>query len=995
MDEQQSMTSPQASSESWDNPFLEKIQTFQDENGCAPTADDLWHIYCALTEKERLRLFKRMFFLRHGETVANEQNYFAGRHETNLSELGFEQARKGGKNMALRNLVFDEVHISPLMRTYETAITILEQLKQKNVRVYVSDQIVERDFGFYSHFNKNLMCKAAGYKAYEESLHSITGFPPGGETFMEMYRRTLNYFRESLLPRVAEGKIVLVVCHKYIVEMFGMILAGKDVDKYHDMRLPNAHAMSGTELRAFAMADSKMQKELADRTIFFGPLLFFLATIAGAGLKLLLPEVQIPKIALLLSLGGLLAISSFFVMLSIHTGIVLSTVKAPGDIFSKKYIPWFLRVGLVMAAVFILDDKTRECIWLLVAMPPALTAPVLSILWGGNLYMAIRVTVLLSCLLPLVMPILFIGIGFTNLGVLIPFVLTLVFSIFLPTGLAQRYRAQNPIRAGKTLTRWKWLSVVAVALICFLGTFYFTPATLLSMSYDRLFAFEKQGLAVLGVFVLMKGFAFYNLLYTKGEAPDRTDLYITQSTPNIFLWLSIISMLPDAGLLGFWGCLCFTLSILFDEWYFVHTFRINLQQELCRQAENFWQYKRYRRREPRLATIAPGIEEEKTTDADDDPFAAATATPAATVMTDRLPAAPPPEEVLMGIPQTKSPWVRMLTIGGGLAVVFMAVYFALQPTPPPPPPAAQQQATASSVPQPSPTPQKVDQGVSSPRKPAISEAPLPPPVAAEPAPPQQVALENAAPTPVPVEQPVENIPAAAASPQLPDATSVPVGPDVQSPQNQEAETQGPTANETSPPPAIATEIAAPQVVIENASANPVPAVQPKEPPSTVGSQQQTAPTPQPVVIEEPSPPVAVAAPEISSPPAPPVAVVPAQIPVEDEIKAFLSSWSAAWEKAAGQSGDVTAYLDHYSDSFNVGKFDKAGWQRDKTPKLKNSEWVKIGIDSIKVQDLDPGKTIEVRFAQTFQSPRLRDNSKKILVVRKETTGWRIVSEKTE
>jgi probable phosphoglycerate mutase len=68
----------------------------------------------------------RISLVRHGQTDWNRDRRIQGRSDIPLNETGREQARATGR--ALRGRRFDGVYASPLMRAYETAAIIADEL---------------------------------------------------------------------------------------------------------------------------------------------------------------------------------------------------------------------------------------------------------------------------------------------------------------------------------------------------------------------------------------------------------------------------------------------------------------------------------------------------------------------------------------------------------------------------------------------------------------------------------------------------------------------------------------------------------------------------------------------------------------------------------------------------------------------------------------------------------------------------------------------------
>ena len=512
-----------------------------------------------------------MYFLRHGETIANEQNYLSGVIDVPLSDLGRVQAKEAGAIILKKALRFDEVHTSNLARTKATALIALRQAEQQNIPFIEAPEIAERDFGIFAGLNKNLLKKSSGYRAYEKKLHSPLEFPESGETFEEMYERVHKYYFEVLLPRTKSGKSILVVCHKYIIEMFALIFSGIKVEDYFDFRLPNAKPMSEKELVGYVRAESKLFKEFSDRVTYHAPCIMIAAAILGIMVKTAI-GLPLNSLAFLIITSVLLGISTFFVALGLNTNCIRKSFK-----LKKSFlVPWYFKFALAGGLFLLFKDHIMSSLIILLLMPPALTAPAFSLLWGGSLYLAIEITFLISFLAALCIVGLLFFSDISFYTSLLPFLTILVFSMLVPAYIAQSIRIRKPVESGKFTEHWKWLGVFSIILFSFFSTYRFTPtnlfALLLPESGDSTL-FLTQGLTVFSVFMLIKAFAYSASKSTNKKAPYATDIYITHSTPNIFLWITCISLQADVLYIAFWACIVFFLGILMDEIFFVNKFR--------------------------------------------------------------------------------------------------------------------------------------------------------------------------------------------------------------------------------------------------------------------------------------------------------------------------------------------------------------------------------------------------------------------------------------
>src|SRR5215469_5013640 len=163
-----------------------------------------------------------LYFIRHGESEANERNQFAGRQDSPLTRLGVEQAKQAGRAIARKGLVFDEMHVSPLQRARFTAQQIAEVSGNTAATLHVSDALLERHFGLLQGRNKSLWKKVLGYRHYDEMLHSPHGIPPDGEAWQELYHRVRAYYEQVLLPASQSGRTILVVLRSTLAfSLFG------------------------------------------------------------------------------------------------------------------------------------------------------------------------------------------------------------------------------------------------------------------------------------------------------------------------------------------------------------------------------------------------------------------------------------------------------------------------------------------------------------------------------------------------------------------------------------------------------------------------------------------------------------------------------------------------------------------------------------------------------------------------------------------------------
>src|SRR4051812_814315 len=96
----------------------------------------------------------RLVLLRHGESEWNRENLFTGWWDADLTDLGEEQARVGGRLMADKGIHPDVVHTSLQTRAIRTAELALWTLGRSWIPVVRDWRLNERHYGDLTGRNK-------------------------------------------------------------------------------------------------------------------------------------------------------------------------------------------------------------------------------------------------------------------------------------------------------------------------------------------------------------------------------------------------------------------------------------------------------------------------------------------------------------------------------------------------------------------------------------------------------------------------------------------------------------------------------------------------------------------------------------------------------------------------------------------------------------------------------------------------------------------------
>ena len=154
-----------------------------------------------------------LVLVRHGQSEWNKKNLFTGWKDPELTNKGIEEAIKAGKNLKTKNIKFDIMFTSDLLRAQETGRLILEHMDQSDIQVIKNQCLNERNYGDLAGLNKD----DAREKWGEEQVHvwrrSFDVPPPGGESLKDTAERVLPYFHSEIFPKVEDGLNVLIAAH--------------------------------------------------------------------------------------------------------------------------------------------------------------------------------------------------------------------------------------------------------------------------------------------------------------------------------------------------------------------------------------------------------------------------------------------------------------------------------------------------------------------------------------------------------------------------------------------------------------------------------------------------------------------------------------------------------------------------------------------------------------------------------------------------------------
>lgn len=152
----------------------------------------------------------KMYIIRHGQTPWNARKCLQGRSDVDLNENGIYLAELTGK--ALRDVTFDMVFTSPLIRAKHTAQCILAGRK---VPIIEDERLIEISFGIYEGCCYAEENRQVPQQWIENFFHAPQDYvaAPGGESLDDVEKRTRNFMEDICSRKELQDKTILVSTH--------------------------------------------------------------------------------------------------------------------------------------------------------------------------------------------------------------------------------------------------------------------------------------------------------------------------------------------------------------------------------------------------------------------------------------------------------------------------------------------------------------------------------------------------------------------------------------------------------------------------------------------------------------------------------------------------------------------------------------------------------------------------------------------------------------
>jgi 2,3-bisphosphoglycerate-dependent phosphoglycerate mutase len=196
-----------------------------------------------------MRAKSKLILLRHGESEWNRMNRFTGWVDIPLSLKGIEEAFAAGKK--IEDIPIDVIFISSLVRAQESAMIAMsvhksgripciqhpkrtkleawaqvydDEIRDQLIPTYVAWELNERMYGRLQGLNKQETMDKFGKEQVQLWRRSYDIPPPDGESLEMTAARAIPYFEKQIVPKLREGKNVLVSAHGNSLRAIVMVL---------------------------------------------------------------------------------------------------------------------------------------------------------------------------------------------------------------------------------------------------------------------------------------------------------------------------------------------------------------------------------------------------------------------------------------------------------------------------------------------------------------------------------------------------------------------------------------------------------------------------------------------------------------------------------------------------------------------------------------------------------------------------------------------------
>ena len=183
----------------------------------------------------------RLVLIRHGESIYNAENRYAGHADVALTNRGIGQAMVAGQKLKEMGHKPDFVFSSDLVRAHETAKIALKELGC-DLPIIIDENLRERNYGSFEHGIKAKIEAMYGKDFVEEVRHDFTKPAPNGQAIQDLHNN-VDYFIEDFIEPLAnhdDDKTVFIFSHFNTIRLILLSLEHISLENYWQTNILNA-----------------------------------------------------------------------------------------------------------------------------------------------------------------------------------------------------------------------------------------------------------------------------------------------------------------------------------------------------------------------------------------------------------------------------------------------------------------------------------------------------------------------------------------------------------------------------------------------------------------------------------------------------------------------------------------------------------------------------------------------------------------------------------
>ncbi len=176
-------------------------------------------------------MIKNLYLLRHAQSEYNEKGIFQGRLDSDLTPLGFVQARLVAQELSDKGI--EIIYSSPQRRAYKTALAVADVL---GLEVIVDERIREMSFGEYEgrHFWRLMEEEGELLRAW---LSNPVKNPLPTQEDMESFKNRVESFLMDILQE--RHTSILIVAHGGTLHAIVCLSLGLGLENLWNIHMDN------------------------------------------------------------------------------------------------------------------------------------------------------------------------------------------------------------------------------------------------------------------------------------------------------------------------------------------------------------------------------------------------------------------------------------------------------------------------------------------------------------------------------------------------------------------------------------------------------------------------------------------------------------------------------------------------------------------------------------------------------------------------------------